>query len=88
IRLQVQDAYDAVRVARASLATAEERVAAASEGFRLTQRRVAEGQVNQVAFVDARTALTSAELNLNVTRYALLARLADLEFAVGSAVLE
>ncbi|MEO1075613.1 MAG: TolC family protein [Bacteroidota bacterium] len=88
IRLQVQDAYDAVRVARASLTTAEERVAAASEGFRLTQRRVAEGQVNQVAFVDARTALTSAELNLNVTRYALLARLADLEFAVGSAVLE
>ncbi|MEO0858768.1 MAG: TolC family protein [Bacteroidota bacterium] len=88
IRLQVQDAYDAVQVARATLTTAEERVAAASEGFRLTQRRVAEGQLNQVAFVDARTALTSAELNLNVTRYALLARLADLEFAVGSAVLE
>ncbi|MEM8601667.1 MAG: TolC family protein, partial [Bacteroidota bacterium] len=65
IRLQVQDAYDAVRVARASLATAEQRLTAAAEGFRLTQRRAAEGQANQVAFVDARTTLTSAELNLN-----------------------
>jgi outer membrane protein TolC len=86
IRLQVQDAFDAVRVARASLTTASERLAAASEGFRLTQRLVASGQANQVTFVDARTVLTSAQLNLNVTRYDLLARLADLEFAVGGAL--
>ncbi|MEM1041542.1 MAG: TolC family protein [Bacteroidota bacterium] len=83
IRLQVQQAFDAVRVAQTSLATATERLTAAAEGFRLTQRLAAEGRANQVVFVDARTTLTSAQLNLNVTRYALLARLADLEFAVG-----
>jgi outer membrane protein len=85
IRLQVQEAFDAVRVARASQATAAERLAAAREGFRLTQRLVAEGRTGQVAFVDARTTLTSAALNLDVTRYALLARLAELEYAVGVA---
>lgn len=83
IRLQTQDAYDAVRVARTSLAAAEERLASAREGFRLVARRVAEGRANQVQFVDARTVLTQAELNLSVTRYDLLARLADLDYALG-----
>jgi outer membrane protein TolC len=83
IELQVREALDAVRVAQRSLETATARVRAARESFRITQRRAEEGRANQVTFIDARTARTEAELNRNVTRYTLLRRLAELEYAAG-----
>ena len=48
--------------------------------------RVLEAQAHtiaQVEFIDARTALTSAELNLNLTRFDVLVRLAELRAALG-----
>lgn len=83
VALQVRTALDDVRVAQRSLDTATARVRAARESFRIIRRRVEEGRANQVAFIDARTARTEAELNLNVTRYTLLRRLAELEYAAG-----
>jgi outer membrane protein TolC len=83
IQQQVQSAWDDVQVARRSLQTAEARVRAARESFRITNRRAEEGRANQVTFLDARTTLTDAELNLTITRFELLARLAELEFAAG-----
>ena len=87
IRLQVQEAHDGVRVARRSLRTADERVRAARQGYRIAARRYQEGMANPVVLLDARTALTRAELNLNITRYQVLVRLAELEYAAGLAAL-
>jgi outer membrane protein TolC len=83
ITLELQSALDEVRVAARSLQTAEARVTAAQESFRLTSRRHDAGRANQVELTDARTALTEAKLNLTRTRYDLLIRLAELEYAAG-----
>lgn len=83
IQQQVQSAWNDVQVARRSLQTAEARVRAARESFRITNRRAEEGRANHVTFLDARTTLTEAELNLSITRFDLLTRLAELEYAAG-----
>ncbi len=84
IALQVQDATDNLDVARRSLQVAEERVRASREGFRRVSRKFEEGMENQIALLDARDAWTRAELNLNITRYDVLIRLAELNFALGT----
>jgi len=83
IDLQVQQALDDVRVALRSLETAEARVRAAQSSFRLTKRRYDVGRASLVTFTDALSTLTEAELNLAVTRYTLLTRLAELRYAAG-----
>jgi hypothetical protein len=40
--------------------------------------------INQVEFIDSRSSLTGAELNLNVTRFDLLARQAELDYATAA----
>lgn len=84
IRLEVQQAFDRLTTARDSLATAQARADAASAAFRIASRKRDEGVINQVEFIDARSTLTSAELNLNLTRFNVLARRADLEYATSS----
>jgi len=82
ISLQVQEAYDAVQVGLTySLPAAEERVRTAAGSFRLTSRKYEEGLESLVTFIDARTSLTQAEINLNITYTDLLIQLADLEYA-------
>jgi outer membrane protein len=83
IALQVRQAADRLRTARASLATASARQDAAREAFRIASRKRDAGSIAQVEFIDARTALTSAELNLNLTRFDVLVRLAELRAALG-----
>lgn len=83
IRLEVQRALEELGVADASLDAAARRVAAADAAFAITSRKRDLGQINQTEFIDARNASTDAQLNLQRTRAAALARLADLEFAVG-----
>lgn len=80
IQLQVQEAYDNLDVALESLKTAEERLKSSREGYRIVARQYDEGMSNQVTFLDARTTLTEAELNLNITRYDVLIRQAELEY--------
>lgn len=84
IQLEVQQALDRLQTARASLATAAARAEAASAAFRIASRKRDEGVINQVEFIDARSTLTSAELNLNLTRFDVLARRAELEYATSS----
>jgi outer membrane protein TolC len=83
IEQQVRGAVDNLQVARRSLQTARERLAAARENHRLTRRRAEVGRASPVALVDARSALTAAELNLSASRFELLRRVAELEFAAG-----
>ncbi|MEO8225546.1 MAG: TolC family protein [Gammaproteobacteria bacterium] len=81
IELEVQQALDRLRTAVDSLATAEARAEAARAGFRISSKKRDLGVINQVVFLDARNALAGAELNLNLTRFALLSRQADLAYA-------
>lgn len=83
IALQVQEASDNYAVANASLLTAQERLQASREGFRMVSRKYDEGMSNQVAFLDARATLTEAELNLAITSYDVLIREAELIYAIG-----
>jgi outer membrane protein TolC len=87
IQLQVQQALDELNTTADSLATAGARAEAAHAGFRIASRKRDEGVINQVEFIDARSALTSAELNLNVTRFDLLAREAELDYATAAGTL-
>jgi len=88
IELDVRQAYDAVQVARAGIATARDRVAAARRSFELVTRRHAEGMASQIEFIDARTAYTRAELNLILTRQSYAVRAAELERAAALRVIE
>jgi outer membrane protein TolC len=81
IELEVQQSLDRLRTAADSLATAEARADAARAGFRIASSKRDLGVINQVDFLDARNALTGAELNLNLTRFALLSRQAELAYA-------
>ncbi|MDH5275489.1 MAG: TolC family protein [Gammaproteobacteria bacterium] len=81
IELEVQQSLDRLRTAADSLATAEARAEAARAGFRIASSKRDLGVINQVVFLDARNALTGAELNLNLTRFALLSRQAELAYA-------
>jgi outer membrane protein TolC len=87
IQLEVQQALDRLTTAADSLATAEARADAARAAFRIASRKRDEGAINQVEFIDARSSLTSAELNLNVTRFDVLARQAELDYATASGTL-
>lgn len=84
IRLEVQQSLDRLQTARDSLATAQARAEAARAAFRIASRKRDEGVINQVEFIDARSTLTRAELNHNLTRFNVLARRADLEYATSA----
>ena len=84
IRLEVQQSYDRLTTARDSLATAAARADAARAAFRIASRKRDEGVISQVEFIDARSALTGAELNHNLTRFNVLARRAELEYATST----
>jgi outer membrane protein len=84
IRLEVQQSLDRLITARDSLATAAARADAARAAFRIASRKRDEGVISQVEFIDARSTLTSAELNHNLTRFDVLARRAELEYATSA----
>jgi outer membrane protein len=79
IDLQGRDARRRLTAALASLAAAEARVAAARGAFAVVARREREGLVNQLGFLDARNALTSAELNHAMAQGALFIAYAELD---------
>jgi outer membrane protein TolC len=84
VQLEVQQALDRLQTTAAALRTAEARADAARAGFRIGSRKRDEGAISQVEFMDARNALTGAELNLNATRFELLSRQAELDYATAA----
>lgn len=84
IRLEVQQSLDRLITSRDSLTTAAARSEAAQAAFRIASRKRDEGVISQVEFIDARSTLTSAELNHNLTRFNVLARRAELEYATSA----
>jgi outer membrane protein len=83
IRLEVLEAVKDFEVAEASLRTASKRVEAAEGAFEIARRKRDLGQIPQVEFIDARRAVTSAQLNQQVNRFQALSALAAVEYAVG-----
>lgn len=88
VRLEVLDAVKDFQVAEASLLTAAKRVEAAAGAYQIIRRKRDLGQVPPVEFIDARRALTSAQISQNVSRLEALSALAAVEFAVGAGLLE
>ena len=84
IQLEVQQALDGLNTSGAGVATANARAEASRAAFRIASRKRDEGAINQVEFMDARNTLTNAELNLNLTRFELLARQAELDYATAA----
>jgi outer membrane protein len=84
VQLEVQQSLDRLNTSADSLATADARAEAARAAFRIASRKRDEGAISQVEFIDARSALTGAELNLNVTRFEVLARQAELDYATAA----
>jgi len=87
VQLEVQQSLDRLNTSADSLATADARSDAARAAFRIASRKRDEGAISQVEFIDARSSLTRAELNLNVTRFSVLARQAELDYATASGTL-
>lgn len=85
IRLEVHQGLERFEVAEASLETAVKRAQAAAGAFEISSRKRDLGQINQAEFIDARRAYTDAQLNVTLVRAEYLARLAELEYAVGDA---
>ncbi len=81
IRLDARQAYEAAVVAHDAIATADDRLTAAERNFKLVSRRYGEGLAAPIEFLDARTALTGAQLNRVVTIYRYAIRRVDLERA-------
>ncbi len=84
VQLEVQQSLDRLNTSADSLATAEARAEAARAAFRIASRKRDEGAISQVEFIDARSSLTSAEINFNLTRFAVLARQAELDYATAA----
>jgi outer membrane protein TolC len=81
IELQVRTAWRSAEVSRGAIATAQDRLAAARRTYELVERRYQEGIAPQIELIDARTAYTSAGLNLILTRYDYAARWVQVERA-------
>lgn len=81
VRMQVENAYDAVQAARSAITTADDRLASAQRAFTLVQRRFSEGLATQVEFIGARASFTSAAINQIITRFTFATRVVELERA-------
>lgn len=84
LRLQIQVAANSYRAALNVLQTQTPQVAAAQRYYRDVLRRYKEGQANYIELLDARTDLTTAELQLSLAKTAVWLRWVELERALAS----
>lgn len=83
VSLEQQQARDRLAAATDSIAVAEARAEAARAALRIAERKRDAGAISQVEFLDARSALTAAELALNVNRFEVLQRRIEMQYAAG-----
>ena len=81
-------AHDQAVVARTAISTSTDRLTAATKTFELVQRRYSEGLASQLELLDARTALTTAQLNRLITTYDFYQRVIEYERAAALPPLE
>jgi outer membrane protein TolC len=83
IALQVRVALKDAAVAKAAIATANDRLASAQKSFELVAKKYEQGAAAQVGYIDARTAFTNAGINQILTTYDYYIKCAQLELAAG-----
>jgi outer membrane protein TolC len=81
VRLQLRESLEQLQTALSGYTSATARVEAAREAFRIASRKRDVGSISQVEFIDAERASSQAELNLNLTRFDVLIRRAELAYA-------
>jgi outer membrane protein len=86
VAYEVHYAHAAVDDARETVAQARTTVAQARENFRLVDNRYKTGDAQPTDVIDAHTAQTRAEQDLNAALYQYQTAVARLEFAVGAPV--
>ena len=79
IRLQVTEAYHNVQVALESIEAADAQKKSARKSFSIIEKQYAQGMAPQIAFIDARSTKTGAEVNAIVTLYDYWIKLAEWE---------
>ncbi|HEX2969958.1 MAG TPA: TolC family protein [Bacteroidales bacterium] len=79
IELQVLSTMNELFTAEKGITAAESRLKNATEGFRLVSRKYEEGQATQIEFIDSRTTMTQAGVNLIVSRFNYLSAFAEFE---------
>jgi outer membrane protein TolC len=84
LTLQVRTSLNNYRSAIQTLEALNDEVQSAVETYRFAERRFREGQALQIELIDARTQLTSAQLNYSLAQLAVLTRAAELERATAS----
>lgn len=83
INLETQQASDRLSESIDSLGVAESRAEVARAALLIAQRKRDAGSISQVEFLDARSAQAAADLSLIVTRFELLQRRVELQYATG-----
>ncbi|MCI0696201.1 TolC family protein [candidate division KSB1 bacterium] len=83
IALQVRVAFNDAAVAKAAIATANDRLVSAQRSFELVAKKYAQGAAAQVEYIDARTAFTNAGINQILTAYEYYIKYAQFERAAG-----
>ncbi len=81
VRLQLRESLEQLQTALSGYTSATARVDASREAFRIASRKRDVGSISQVEFIDAERAYSRAELNLNLTRFDVLIRRAELAYA-------
>ncbi len=79
IRLQLQEAFDNLAVAKKAIASAEDRVSSAQKSFDIIRKKYSEGMSPQIEFLDARTSLTNAQVNWIIAQHDYHIKYAELE---------
>jgi len=88
IRLQVLEAYENLLVADKSLEAAQSRGKSARKAYESVDRKYREGMAPQIEYLDARNALTQAEVNAIVSLYDCFIRRAEYDRTTGAFPLE
>jgi len=79
IELQVITTLNELLTAEKGITAAETRLMNAKEGFRLMNKKYEQGQASLIEYLDARTNMTQAEVNLIISRFSYLSSYAELE---------
>jgi outer membrane protein TolC len=79
VRIEVRDAYQDVVVSDRNLQAASDRVRSSRMAFEVVARKYDEGMASQLEYLDARNAMTQAEVNAIVARYDCLSARAEYE---------
>jgi outer membrane protein TolC len=88
LAVEFRTAASELAAARSAFPAADRRTAAAARAFEIVSARDREGLANQLAFLDARQTLTTARLNLELTRQRLFLAAARIDRALAASPLD